>query len=1166
MRRTIPQSVSGPVRTAERKRFAFCCWMVLGALGLNIPAKALHQIAGRDFGAGDANGIELVRQPVEMRTTTSVASTSTAPASGPAVSSTSGRPAATQSGLQLTEAGWLVQQDGEWLLPQVDVPVGAEVVIEDLLWFRLEGEQFGRSRDWNGRVELVAFDAGGPRISVRCSSIRQDGTVEYHDGHEWRQTGAILRGDVSYLLRTVFRTDRGNAEVTLIEPGPTDSSEKGALEPLLSTGRQVQLVSGIHSGMLERGTVRRSFRVSGRPLFATVLRRWQLWNLTEAGQVLVPRGDSRAIVPLMAAGAVQVTGALRMRRLQPGQMAVSFEPQLGLLDDFRCQAGWSGQPEDRIVTEQGGPVLIVSGLGSLGCGADKRFLPPRVPFDLRIVFKLAVDAPPLRTIDLVRLIRKETRSPVGPWVQLLCGAHDLGNGKWAARLAAQVGQPQPVIDGNPVLPDTWYELAVKVDPVVGIYTVALTSLGKERPARLFRPATQPASLPSSPQPGPPAPAPVPVFGGQPQRFFGLSQLPHEMVIAFSAEGAYHPLGRPIELDARPTLVLPIPDNTKPWTNPATLSDMTYRDGRLEVLSAHGGASLLSINLADGAGELVEKAFGPRPGQSLAWDQWLNCYWLVQSEGKFLLERRRPDHRDVSPFSPGAATQPGGPPPVIPMLGNCRLAVNSKDLFCVTWDNVIFHLEGKKAPAKEFYYRKEWADPLRFAGVAADDETLLLAGPYGAPNAATILAVDLASGLPIRQFSLRRYIQGITSLANDSKRLYVLAANDRLVLSCDWPDRRALGLTSPVLMVGRIDMQPVNAADRLDLIGLAPTMPQWSGAISRTKDAQTGVESFTVQQASLRLNNPAVVTGATAGEFARMQASIRLAGPAQVLQVAFQPLPVGKPRSAYLAALDEKTASRWPLPQQRTTARQFFLGADFIRDEKSPLRQFKPANDDDLVVLLPAGQEWRDIRLDLCGDFALPAEQWVGQIELSAIGAPCQVGRLWLEAASAAQTGPAEGMLLGGVVDLDRAGYELADWQSDLTPADRPGEQQVLSVRSADDRTELGYQDWREVPRTTADATSGRSPATRASGLLARPATIRLGRYVQWRVELSTPYVHEPPMLAKVDLILIGESDRRAKAVAPPMPADTWRTWWPMIFAAPLACWLIWFAFLRRRRE
>ncbi len=1345
----------------------------------------------------------------------------------------------TAPGILPPRVGLALHKDGQWLLAPVRVPTGKDACLEDLVWFRFEQDQFGRSRDWDGHVELVAFDAGGPRVAVRCSSTRRDGAVAYHDGHQWRQTGVLLRGGVDYLLRTVVRTDQGTADIYLIEPGsehpvtepivtgpistqPTTTrsikasvgTARGpyAVRPLLSTGRRVRVASAAPYTAFMRSAVRRTFRVTGRPLFATVVHRWQLWDATRPAQAVMDHTGRHVTVALAAAGAIGTVGRLDLVRLPSGRAAGRFHPQVGLHDDFRSPAGWSGPPGDRagergrgagrvprVVDEQGGPALRVCGLGAVGDGASKAFLPPRVPFDLRVVFKLPPDTAPMRTIDLVRLIRRDTRSTIGPYVQLLAGMHDLGNGKWAARLAAQVGQPQPVVDGNPVHLDTWYELVLRVDPITGTYTAALTALGEDRPAKLYTPATQPASGPAQPaNKQQPPPKPAPVFGGNPQKFFGLSRLPNEMALLFQAEGAYRTLGLPIELDVRPSFVLPVPDNARPWTNPATMRDMTCRDGRLEILNSHGGGSLLTIDLVDGTMAFTEKAFGDRAGQALAWDQVLGCYWWVQPAGRFLLERRLPDVRHVSMFSPKATTRPaarfrilpapaqvtvdgkldewdrrggcgpltndgtqvgtrdatvyamhdddalylaaevhdadplinvavpagkqfdtgdlvtfrlgidpssgassrpstqpavgarrvslhlwynhqqkkeyvviasrtaasqsaqpagdanahapkdvrikmspwtgndprgkgytlevacpwgalpgdagfqsgdtvwfsstvvwGNPagsqsvdsvtayggvdsagavvgwgravlvPPdrpaplrrdeVIPLQGNARLAATANDLFCVTPDKGIFHLKGKTGKPETFDYRKAFNPKIQFAGVAADEQTLLLAGPYGAPNAATILAVNLSSGQPIRRFSLKRYVKGITSLATDGKRLYCLAANDRMILGCDWTGRRLLGLTAPVLLAGLIDIEPANPTERLDLITTGGQMPNWSGAIKRVKDDGAGVELFTVQQATLAWPKPTLIVGDTLGQFRTMRLQLRPVGPAQALRIALQPKPTGKPRGVYVATLDAKSASQWPLPERRTTAKTFFAGPGYVRDEKSPLRQFKPPDEDELVFLLPAGSESTALDLDLVKEFGLAADTWVGQIQMKAIGTACKVDQLAVHAAETAHPGAVDGMLIGDVIDLEHVGHELLEVRSDLEPAGRDGDELTVSIRSANDRTELGYLGWRRVVGgSTASRPASAQPQ---AGRIQQP--IRLGRYLQWRLGLSSIHTHEPPSVSTIRLVLAG-GPQFATSVVQAGTTLSWRTWWPAILGAPVACWLIWLAFFRRR--
>jgi len=1437
------------------------------------PAAALHLVAGCDLGLDAEGAVEFV-DPHAVAPATSSAPTTTTSANSPtrpttapqpgqgrvvtqattgsAVSAPTSATSSTSSGAQLDKSGLILRGDGQWVLPTVTVPTADGTILEDLLWFRFDGDRFGRSQKWSGRVEVVAFDGGGPRVAVRCSSTRRDGAVAYHDGHEWRQTGVLLRGGVDYLIRTVFKTTEGRADIYLIEPSresptrgpivgaplttqattvPSTRSAGGtsqpstdrsttrsvttpprayAVRPQLTTGRQVRIVAGALCPGFEGATVRRAVRIDGGVEFSTTVKRWQLWDVTTTGRDVVGREERRTVATLPIANAAELAGPLQLCRLESGRQVVRFRRQVGLQDDLRSTAGWMGEPNDRIVDEQGGPALVARGLGSLGHSVSKAFMPPRVPFDLRIVFKLPPDTPPMRTIDLVRLIRKDTRTTIGPYVQLHAGMHDLGKGRWGARLAAQVGGPQPVVDSNPIELDTWYELALAVNPVGGVYTATLTALGKDRPAKLYVPTTCPASMPAAAAPGtssggkpgakpaPPArkpdPKPVAVFGGKPQKFFGLSRLPNEMALLFEVEGAYRSLGPPIELSVKPSFVLPVNDKARPWTNPATMTDMTYRDGRLEILNTHAGGSLITVGLADGTLTFTEKAFGPHPGQALAWDPSLGCYWWVQPTGRLLLERRWPDRRDISTFSAAATTRPAnrfgilpargpatidgkldewnrggacGPftddvtkvgardstfyamydatclylaaeihdpdplknvavpagkafdtgdlvtfrfcldpaggragrtgsqpsstasivsvhfwhnhqqkktysvlttaPPgtqpaedakisgpagvqvkmtpwpdkdprgkgytleaacpcrsvrrswapapgdvvgfsasvvwgdpggskavgsvtafgqtradgvastegcailarqgefasldrneVIGLHGNGRLAVTAKDLFLVTWEKDVYRVGGKTGEPVTFSYRQNFNSSLRFAGVAVDDRTLLLAGPYGAPNAGTILAVDLASGQPIRRLSLRRYVQGITSLAGDGKQLYALAATERMILGCDWPGRRLLGLTCPVLWVGRIDIVPTQAVDRLDLITATGSMPKWGGSVSRQKDAKTGTERFVVKEATLQWPAPTVVVGDTLGQFRKLRVRLLPIGPAQALQIALAPKPVGKARSVYVAALDSKSAAQWPLGDRRTTAKAFFAGPGHVGDAKSPLRQFKPASEDEPVLVLPAGAQSVEIELDLMKDFGLAADTWVGQLQLRSVGTTCQVEALSVLAAADVRIGPAEGTLVGDVVDLEHAGYELLDWKSDLSPAGREGDELAVWVRSANERTELPYLGWHPVG---GGSTDGRTATTQPRTASTR-SPVRLGRYVQWRLDLGSIHIHEPPSVSSVRFVLAGGRGL-GLAAGPAAVAQPWRKWWPLIFATPVACLLIWFIFVRR---
>jgi len=1424
------------------------------------PAAALHLVADCDLGLDAEGAVEFFDPRAVVPATSSAPTTTTTssssrpttasqPGQGGAVTRSATRAVAsaptsattlTGSGAQLDTSGLVLRADGQWLLPPTTVPTADGTILEDLLWFRFDGDRFGRSQEWSGRVEIVAFEGGGPRVAVRCSSTRRDGSMAYHDGHEWRQTGALLRSGVDYLIRTVFKTAEGRADIYLIEasregpsrgpivgtplttqattvpstgpaggasqPSTNRSTTRGAppsrayaVSPCLTTGREVRIVAGAPCPVFESPTVRRTIRVDGDVEFSTTVKRWQLWDTTTTGQEGVGRAERRTIATLPLANAADLAGPLQVCRLDSGRHVVSFRRKVGLEDDFRSAAGWAGEPDDRIVDEQGGPVLAARGLGSLGQSVSKAFMPPRVPFHLRVVFKLPPDTPPMRTIDLVRLIRKDTRTTIGPYVQLLAGMHDLGNGRWGARLAAQVGQPQPLVDTNPVKLDTWYELALAVNPVGGVYTATLTALGKDRPAKLYVPTTGPASMPAmstktGPAPKTPEPKPVAVFGGKPQKFFGLSQLPNEMALLFEAEGAYRSLGAPVALPVKPSFVLPVADKARPWATPAMMTDMTYRDGRLEILNTHGGASLITVDLADGTLAFAEKAFGPHPGQALAWDPSRGCYWWVQPTGRFLLERRWPDWREISAFSAAVTTRPAnrfgilpvrgpvtvdgkldewdrsgvcgpftddatkvgardatfcamydatclylaaeihdpdplknvavpagkafdvgdlvtfrfcldpagegaGPagsqpsstasvvsvhfwhnhqqkktysvlttaPPgtqpaadakisgpagvqvkmipwpdkdprgkgytleaacpcrsvrrswapapgdvvgfstsvvwgdpggskavgsvtafgqtradgvassegrailarqgefasldrneVIGLHGNGRLAATAKDLFLVTWEKDLYRVEGKTGDPVTFSYRQSFSNSLRFAGVAADERTLLLAGPYGAPNAGTILAINLASGQPIQQFSLRRYVQGITSLAGDGKQLYALAATERMILGCDWPGRRLLGLTCPVLWVGRIDIVPTHVVDRLDLITATGPMPKWGGSLSRQKDAKTGTERFAVGNATLQWPAPTVVVGDTLGQLRKLRVRVLPVGPAQALQIALVPKPVGKARSVYVAALDAKAAAQWPLRGRRTTAKAFFAEPGYVSDAKSPLRHFKPASGGEPVLVLSAGAEPVEIELDLMKDFGLAVDTWVGQVQLRSIGAPCQVEAMSVLPAADVHVGPTEGMLVGDVVDLQHADYELLDWRSDLSPADREGDELAVWVRSANERTELPYLGWQPVGgRSTAPPAATTQPRTASTR-----SPIRLGRYVQWRLNLGSIHIHEPPSVSSVRLVLAGGPGLGLAAV-PASVAQPWRKWWPLIFATPVACLLIWFIFVRR---
>ncbi|MBN1343432.1 MAG: hypothetical protein JXQ73_12165 [Phycisphaerae bacterium] len=1095
----------------------FIVGLLIVSAAINRTAPAMHQVAGDDFAPTSATVVQFLPEARSLPPTDTRAST---------------RPTTTRATTKPTDAGLVLDRDGEWSLAPIDLPTSADAVIEDLAWVRFEGNEFGRCRDWNGRVEIVAFDAGGPRIAVRCSRIRTDGVLEYHDGNEWRQAGAVLRGGVSYLIRTVFRCDTNAAEIYLFEAA--------GVEPSLTPGRETTVARAPRCLPLECRRVRRLFRVRGGPTFSTIVKRWQLWDVSSPGRAVVSEEGGFPSVSIPVDHAVSIAGQLCLDPPAAESRRATFSPRVGLDADFASTAGWAGLQHDQLADEQGTPALIVKGLGSLGQRPRKSFMPPRAPFDVQVVFKLPIQAPPMRTIDLVRMVRTDTGTTIGPYVQLLAAMQDMGKGAWAGRIAARVEQPQPVIDAAPILPDTWYELRLKVDPVQAVYTGTLTSLGKDRPASTQTAPSKPTS----------------VWGGNAQKFFATTRLPKEMALAFEAEGAYRSLGGAVELETRPSIVLPIPDASRPWANPATMHDMTYRDGRLEILSSHAGASLLRVDLSSGALEFVDKAFGSQPGQALAWDQSLRCYCWVRPDKPFLLERR-------APRTPFAATTLPKPVPLHP---NGRLAATNQDVFFVTWEKGIYRLAGKQGEATELDYRGQYDAQLRFAGVAASDEMLLLAGPYGAPNAGMVVAVDLASGRPIQRFSLRRYVQGITAMAAGQGKLYALSANDRAILSCDWPDPEALGLTSPTLVVARARIEPEQTLSRLDLISPSAPMKNLSGSVPRVKDPKTGLERFQVTQATLQDATPTIVIGDTLGQLRTMCLQLHAGGPARALRITAVPRPVGKPSSVYVAIVDEPSASRWPLDQERTTADRFFTGADYVRDPKSPLRQFKPDENSAPVFVLPAKEGSEQVRIDMVQDFAFPPDTWIGQVQLQTIGPPSLIEALSVEAADGVSVGPRRGELIGDVLDLGQGGQELIDWQSDMAPAGRSGDEISLWIRSADDRTELARTAWGQVAAVRAPSTGPTSTPSTTQSQSSRPAaSAKLGRYLQWRLGVTTERVHEPPSVSTIRLVLSDRAIAGPVSDATPKPAP--RQWWPIIFAMPAACLLAWIvlSFLRSRR-
>ncbi len=1181
-----------PLRGSPRGKAPACSFapglLLLATVGLVATVHAAHPVASWDLSSRGPQVVEAVGiAPTPPASRPTPASSSTAPSTTRALATTA---ASCPLPSEDRTDGLRLSRDGQWSLPAFVVPTGAAVVLEDLIWFRFEGDGFGRSRGWNGRVELVAFDPGGPRIAVRCSSTRRDGLMEYHDGQGWKPTGMVLREGVDYALRTVFRPAEGTMDVHLVEPSeppeggpraPTTRSTsmpsthdmraspqqadthgtcaRAVLRPLPGPDRNVPILSRAPCGLLPRQTVRRLLRITGGPEFSTRIRRWQLWDRTLPMTSAVSASEGGKVASLEVARAVRVNGPVKLTHAAEGTVRATFEAQVGLHDSLRSETPWKTTFAEPIRHIQDVPMLALCGIGSRGDRALRKFRPPRTPFEVGVAFKLPPDLPPMRSIDLVRFVLEDGKTTIGPYVQVLAGMHDLKNGRWACRLAAQVGEPSPAVDGTPILLDTWYGLGLSVDPIAGTFTASLASWGKDPPPSLRTSTTGPTPAKT---PTPPAKRAA-LFGGKPVKFFGVSRLPREIGWLFAAEGGFRTLGEPVELDAKPSIVLPLPNKSEPWTSPAAMADMTCREKWLEILSTHGGSSLIRIDLTEGTTRFLARFFGEKPAHAFDWDETLNGYWWVQPEGKYLAELRDPNGKPMT-----SKDRPGGETPqssleIAPeddrkaVKGQGRLEATPEDLFFVTWDRGIYRVAGKTAPPTAFDYRKAFHKNLRYGGVACDDQILLLAGPYGVPNAGRILAVDLGSGQPIRRLSLRRHLQGITAVAGDGARLFALGAADRVILSTDWPTPNTLGLIRPVLFVGRMDVAAVHERTEWSLLPPEEGLPAWKGKITEAGTAPSGHKKYQITQAVLDDPKPTFLVGRTLGQVRWLELRLHSTAPAQALQISLTTKPSGVAKRFYVALVDPDVAQASADIPSPCTAKQFFASNEVLPDAFSALRKFKPPADTDPVFVYPAKKGAMDVALDLLDSIGMEADAWMGTIALRSIGPPCTVEHLDVRADASVHVGAMTGSLLGDVVDLGHIGCRLIGWEIDGEGIDERDDEATLSVRTANARVELPERAWRAMPRPVPPT----GPTTTSAATSIRAEPMPLGRFLQWRMGLTTESLHDPPAVSRIRLRLAG--GRPAEQGAPsPQPYQDWRTWWPIIFAVPVACFLIWFAFLR----
>lgn len=790
---------------------------------------------------------------------------------------------------------------------------------------------------------------------------------------------------------------------------------------------------------------------------------------------------------------------------------------------------------------------------------------PRAPFHLRLGFRIPEQAPALRETDLVRLVVSGSKATVGPTIKLLSGMRVASSGGYMGRLAAIEMQPKPVVDGHAIQPDLWHELLLTVDPIRGQFTAAGLVHGQTPPALDAPP-------PGTKGDGRPTPQWIPLFGGGPRKFFAMADPPCEVALQIGSEGAYRPAVVPLELAVGPSIVLPKHDAQRPWANPALLADMTWRDNRLEILCAHAGASLVRVEPTSGAWAFVEKMFGPNPGQALAWDAARSCYWWVEPKAPHHLQARRSAETVPAGSSPTTVTasapaekQGESPQPII-LHPHGRLSATATDLFYVSGSQSIYRWQGKSGRLAEFDYREAFDKKFRYAGVAADEHTVLFAGPYEAVNAAYVMAVDLVSGRPIRRFSLRHAAGGITAMTRARRRLYVLAANDRLILDAPWPEDEALGLTQPVMQVSGVKARPLLARESVSLLPADPELKRaWKGDLKQQQGKSPNDTVYAFGNATLSLPEPTLVVGNTLGECRYLELRPADLPPGRALHLTLHPSPVGKPHGVYVAATESARSKAATQPDRpvRTDAETFFTTDVFVADAKSPLRKHKPDQDDAPTFVLAAHQS-TTLVLDLIADLGLRPGTWIGQVRLTGIGQRIELHGVTARAADDVVRGAMTGAMFGRVLDFGEGVHRLDHAKIELAPQGRRGDRVTLKLRTAANRTALPYAAWQDITSTPL-TTFATSPST-TSGIAASADGVPvLQRFVQWRLDLASPHACEPPVLSGVELHVARRPIPRQAAVAP-KPYQQWRTWWPVIFAVPAACVLVWFAFLRRSRD